>query len=447
LTVDLSDPKGKLVFTPPRAQVSVQPGYNASVKFRAALRQPPLVALSNNYPFQVQITASTGEAQTLTGEVVARPRFPVWVIPVVLVLLVACLAGASALYSSITDGVREQQAAQTASAGQTQAAAVVNLFQTRTAEAAIPLTTASPAPQNVVATEVTPLVTYPPEQTPEAVVETPLPPPKVAKWVVFGSNRDGNWEIYLMVGDENHLTRLTNDPGEDTFPVWSPDGTKIAFHSDRLGNFNIYVMNADGSGLTQLTDDPKADTFPVWSPDGQKIVFQTKRHGNKQIYVMNADGSNETRLTHSEVDDVNPSWSPDGRYIVYSSVVGSGIQLYIMDADGSHQRRLTSGSQLYNFPVWSPDGAWLAYDNSTQGIEKIAKVTIDANGNLGEEIPLTDSGYDATHPRWSLDGYYIFFTSPRDGNMNLYRMNSDGSGVVQLTFNPAHDAAPSVIIK
>jgi Tol biopolymer transport system component len=250
-----------------------------------------------------------------------------------------------------------------------------------------------------------------------------------------------------MVDDENHLTRLTNDPGEDTFPVWSPDGTKIVFHSDRLGNFNIYVMNADGSGLTQLTDDPKADTFPVWSPDGQKIVFQTKRHGNKQIYVMNADGSNETRLTHSEVDDVNPSWSPDGRYIVYSSVVGGGIQLYIMDADGSHQRRLTSGSQLYNFPVWSPDGAWLAYDNSTQGIEKIAKVTIDANGSLGEEIPLTGSGYDATHPRWSLDGYYIFFTSPRDGNMNLYRMNSDGSDVVQLTFNPAHDAAPSVIFK
>jgi Tol biopolymer transport system component len=120
---------------------------------------------------------------------------------------------------------------------------------------------------------------------------------------VFGSNRDGNWEIYLMEGDESHLTRLTNDPGEDTFPVSSPGGTKIAFHSDRNGNFDIFVMNADGSGLTQLTDDPKADTFPAWSPDGQKIVFQTKRHGNKQIYVMNADGSNET-FTHS-VDDVN----------------------------------------------------------------------------------------------------------------------------------------------
>jgi TolB protein len=116
----------------------------------------------------------------------------------------------------------------------------------------------------------------------------------------------------------------------------------------------------------------------------------------------------------------------------------------MMNADGSHQRRLT-GSQLYNFRSGRQMApGWLTNSTRDRGI---AKVTIDANGSLGEEIPLTDSGYDATHPRWSLDGYYIFFTSPRDGNMNLYRMNSDGSGVVQLTFNPAHDAAPSVIFK
>jgi Tol biopolymer transport system component len=445
LTVDFSDPKGNLVFTPPHAQVSVQSGYDASVKFRATLRQPPLVALSSNYPFQARIAAPTGEAQTITGEVLARPRLPIWIIPVALVLILACLGGATALYSSIVQGARRQQAVQTDSSEQTQAAAVLSLYQTGTAQAAVAVIKTSPAPQNVVATEAPGLPTHTPEQH---LQETPTPPPPttVVKWVVFGSNRDGNWEIYLMQDDEVHLTRLTDNPAEDTFPVFSPDGTKIAFHSDRKGNFDIYVMDSDGTDLTPLTDNPRADTFPAWSPDGTKIVFQSKRDGNKQIYVMNADGSNETRLTHDSVDDVNPSWSPDGRYIVYSSVTGGGIQIYMMNADGSNPRQLTSGSQLFNFPVWSPDGQWLAYDNSTQGIERLAKVTIDASGNIGKEIFLTDSAYDATHPRWSMDGYYLFFTSQIDGNMNLYRMNSDGTNIVQLTFNPADDAAPSVFI-
>jgi len=443
LTVDFSDPQGKLVFTPPHAQVSVQPGYDASVKFRATLRQPPLVALSNNYPFQAKIVAPTGEAQTLTGEVLARPRLPVWIIPVALVLILACLGGAAALYSGVVLCARRQQAAQTASAGQTQAAAVVSLLQTGTAQAAVALTTVSPAPQNVIATEALGQPTQAPEQH---IQDTPPPPATVVNRIVFGSNRNGNWEIYLMESDENHLTPLTDNPAEDTFPVWSPDGKKIAFHSDRKGNFDIYVMDADGTDLTPLTDNPRADTFPAWSPDGRKIAFQSKRDGNKQIYVMNADGSNEARLTHDNVDDVNPSWSPDGRYIVYSSVIGGGIQIYMMNADGSNPHPLTSGSQLHNFPVWSPDGQWLAYDNSTQGIERLAKVPIDASGNIGEEILLTDSSYDATHPRWSPDGYYLFFTSSKDGKMNLYRMNSDGTNIVQLTFSPADDAAPSVII-
>ncbi len=83
---------------------------------------------------------------------------------------------------------------------------------------------------------------------------------------------------------------------EDVFSAWSPDGTKIAFTSDRDGNFEIYVMNADGRNPTRLTSDPATDNFPAWSPDGTKIAFDSRRDGNFEIYVMNADGTNPTRL-------------------------------------------------------------------------------------------------------------------------------------------------------
>ena len=91
-----------------------------------------------------------------------------------------------------------------------------------------------------------------------------------------------------------------------------PDGERIAFFSDRDGNFEIYVMNADGTGVSRLTDEPGADALPAWSPDGERIVFVSDRSGNEEIFVMNADGTAVEQLTDDPADDVEPAWSPAG---------------------------------------------------------------------------------------------------------------------------------------
>jgi len=127
---------------------------------------------------------------------------------------------------------------------------------------------------------------------------------------VFANYTDG--EIYVMNADGTGETRLTNNAYLDNFPVWSPDGTKIAFISDRLDNpsqeIDIYIMNAvDGSDQTRLTFTNK-DNQPAWSPDGKKIVFTSARDGIGNIYVMNADGSEQTRLTTNGA--ASPSWCP-----------------------------------------------------------------------------------------------------------------------------------------
>ena len=91
---------------------------------------------------------------------------------------------------------------------------------------------------------------------------------------------------------------LTNNPAIDTSQAWSPDGTRIAFETDRDGDFEIYVMNADGSGQTNLTNNPAAcDISPTWPPDGTQIFFRSDRGGERfdyKPYVMNADGSDVT---------------------------------------------------------------------------------------------------------------------------------------------------------
>jgi hypothetical protein len=77
----------------------------------------------------------------------------------------------------------------------------------------------------------------------------------------------------------------------DTDPAWSPDGKRIAFASNRDGNWEIYVVNANGGPITRLTDHPETDSSPLWCPDGRHIVFQSRRDGFSGLYVMNADGT------------------------------------------------------------------------------------------------------------------------------------------------------------
>ena len=89
---------------------------------------------------------------------------------------------------------------------------------------------------------------------------------------------------------------------------------RIAFESDRdwdVLRFEIYVMDADGGDQRNLTNNPGDDKYPSWSPDGKWIVFSSDRDNrgkNRQIYVMDADGGNPQNLTNNPHGDANPAW-------------------------------------------------------------------------------------------------------------------------------------------
>jgi len=116
----------------------------------------------------------------------------------------------------------------------------------------------------------------------------------------------------IIVRYPNREENLSNHPADDAFPVWSPDGNRVAFSSKRDGNWEIYTMNKDGSGLTRLTHSDKSDVMPSWSPDGSWITFMSDRDSSPkfEIYVMKADGKNQTRLTYKSGDENEPRWSP-----------------------------------------------------------------------------------------------------------------------------------------
>src|SRR5205085_1473449 len=141
--------------------------------------------------------------------------------------------------------------------------------------------------------------------------------------IAFGTNRNGpSGKIYVMNPDGSNQHGITNSPGGETRPAFSPDGKKIAFVRDFKA---ILMMNPDGSGQTTVVDGASAGfsyitAFPDWSPDGKKIVFNAiakdSRNG-ADIYVINVDGTGLTQLTTDPTDDSSPAWSPDGTKIAF----------------------------------------------------------------------------------------------------------------------------------
>jgi TolB protein len=266
--------------------------------------------------------------------------------------------------------------------------------------------------------------------------------------VAFFSMRDGNAEIYVMAADGSNPVNITRHPADDWDPSWSPDGTKIVFQSWRDGNAEIYVMNADGTNVRNLTNNPAEDSHPDWSPDGKKIVFCSNRDnpgGPVDIYVMDVDGSNPVNLTRSpESVDWYPAWSPDGRKIAFCSNRDGHYEIYVMNADGSDLRRLTWSSGSCQ-PTWSPDGTKIAFCRdvwlSPFCVARYIFV-MDANGANLHQVTSGDCGQDDRDPCW-FPGDKIAFASNRTGNYEIYSINSDGTGLQQLTFDPANDYHPA----
>jgi Tol biopolymer transport system component len=135
----------------------------------------------------------------------------------------------------------------------------------------------------------------------------------------------GDEEIYVMNADGTDVRQLTSNADFDSAPSWSPDGKRILFERAPAGTFtpgteaqekDIYVMRADGTHVRRLTDSPGLDEGPEFSPDGTKIAFSSARDGQQEIYVMDADGSNPRRLTDNPARDESPDWQAlpfDGR--------------------------------------------------------------------------------------------------------------------------------------
>ncbi len=281
--------------------------------------------------------------------------------------------------------------------------------------------------------------------------QPPAPESGPTGTIVYDAFVGNQYDLYTVPADGSAApTNITTTPNEsEAFAAWSPDGQQLVFASnvndpdvtDSVAELDLFLMNRDGTNRRQLTNNPGFETFPDWSPDGEFIVFVAVQDGNQEIYTVSVTTGEQFRLTNTSAVDTFPSWSPDGQQIVFASnqTNAGDYELFIMNRDGSGRRQLPQTPANDAYPKWSPDGSRILFASGRDANWKLYTIAPDGSDLRN----ITDSeGFDDRNSAWSGDGQYIAFQSDRSGDYDIYVVGANGQGITRLTTNPAQERRP-----
>jgi len=245
--------------------------------------------------------------------------------------------------------------------------------------------------------------------------------------------------LTLADGTLRHFTQVPPNDLQDTDPAFSPDGTFLAFvrwHAS--GVANVFVVPVSGGEPKRLTFDNLKIEGLTWEPDSRHLVFASNRGGPFGLWRVDIDGDPAERVPQSGRSAFTPVLSRDGRQLVYEEWTGA-TNIFSVDpaAPGAEAAQITLTTRLNWNPAASPDGKWVAFASDRNGSSEIW--VTDRKG--GDALKLTAFGGPYTSgPSWSPDSSKILFDSPAvDGNFDIYEVDAQGGAPRRLTTAPAVD--------
>jgi Tol biopolymer transport system component len=275
--------------------------------------------------------------------------------------------------------------------------------------------------------------------TPRVPATTPGSNGRIAFQMDFGRGA----EIYTIRPNGLGIKQITEVRGSAEEPDWSPDGTRIAFGAED-GPKGLWIVNADGSHLHQVVA-AGAGPQSAFTPDGTHLVYDCfDCPGGQGIFLVRADGSDApgTRLTTNPSGyegDTNPEVSPDGQTVTFvrRKAEGELQALFAVDIDGTHVRRLVP----YRFNVfikhdWAPDGQHIVFSSPIDGQANV--YTVAPDGSARSQLTHVDRNEAAAAGSYSPDGRWIAFRleNPSIGVYRLMKMHPNGSDRSTITTAP-----------
>ena len=213
----------------------------------------------------------------------------------------------------------------------------------------------------------------------------------------------------LVLFDRKGGVEALNLPdGRYDFPRVSPDGKRIVFETTdgKEAVVSIYELSR-ASSVRRLTFGGN-NRFPIWSADGSRVTFQSDREGDRAVFWQRADGGTADRLTTPEpgMSHTPESWSPDGKVLLFSATKDfvSSLWMFSLKDRTATPFGDVKGSALPTDAMFSPDGRWVAYQTGEVGMSE--------GDTYVQPFPPTGAKYQTAQggrPLWSRDGRELFF--------------------------------------
>ena len=214
----------------------------------------------------------------------------------------------------------------------------------------------------------------------------------------------GTHDLWIFDLARGVRTRFTFDPGDDTAPLWSPDGGALVFSSNRKGHYDLYRKALDGSSEEEALVASDADKYPFsWTAGGRTLLFlETAKDVGIEIRTLALDGSRKPESWAKTKFNERPSaLSPDGRWFPYSSDESGRWEVYVTSFPRPGRKwQISTEGGAYAF--WSADGGEILYHDLGGMIRAVAVTARGETLEVGQSRPLFRAeGPSPTAPSFS----------------------------------------------